>query len=345
MAWRNNWCRNWHCYLSSCFRDAPPPLPTSPLGIPPTGSPKTGEKIWFPPKKITHKSHTISHIQRHQAIPTQRLRRRQRRRRHGGWQHRGYPFQVAALPQRVRFFPAYFFCKIVVFLFVFVIDLWVTWGGGTAAAPTPPPRPSPSIPGSQGWSCLRKLILIPSSLPAERRSKSCVSCWGYCCCGGGAVCWFLSFTAYSILYFGFINSLRGGILDAQLSASFLLLDFRSVIWIHFKVGSHKSILSFFLLVCIVYPNGQNQCLFRRSLIKVCSCFFQKKVRPLRGPQLPRRRRGPAALRAGEAGAQPLGLPTSSNSKRKIKKYLQILEVDVRNIIMRSNKLETNLNYL
>ena len=52
------------------------------------------------------------------------------------------------------------------------------------------------------------------------------------------------FISYIILYFSFINYLRGGILDPKLSSSFLLI---------------------FLFVCIVYANGQNPCLFEQSL--------------------------------------------------------------------------------
>ena len=59
----------------------------------------------------------------------------------------------------------------------------------------------------------------------------------------------VSFIYYIILYLGFINYLRGGILDPQLSVSFSMLDFSSKnsLW----SGIRKSFLSFFLLVCIV----------------------------------------------------------------------------------------------
>ncbi len=121
-------------------------------------------------------------------------------------------------------------------------------------------------------SCVFSIGLTPEMFCLIPKYKSCVSCCCYCCCcSGWGSTLLVPFIYYSIPYFGFINSLPGGILDPQLSSSFLPLDFGSMPWIHFRVGSHKSFLSFFLFVCIFYPNGQNQCLSRRSLIKVCSC--------------------------------------------------------------------------
>ena len=63
-------------------------------------------------------------------------------------------------------------------------------------------------------------------LPAERRSKSCMSCWGCCCYGGSSL--LVPFIYHIVVYFGFIKSLWGGILDPQFSASFLLIDFCSM---------------------------------------------------------------------------------------------------------------------
>ncbi len=62
---------------------------------------------------------------------------------------------------------------------------------------------------------------IECLLPAERRSKSCVSCC-CCCCVGDQFAGSLHLLQ-TVLH-KFINYLRGGILDPQLSSIFLLLD-------------------------------------------------------------------------------------------------------------------------
>ena len=68
----------------------------------------------------------------------------------------------------------------------------------------------------------------------------------------------------------------GGIrLDPQLSSSALLFDFGSMNSL--RGGCPQKFLFIFFLVCIVFPNGQNPCLFRRSLNKVCSCFYQTSL--------------------------------------------------------------------
>ncbi len=54
------------------------------------------------------------------------------------------------------------------------------------------------------------IFLCPAKagfLPAKRRFKSCVSCWG-CCCGGSSL--LVPFIYYSVLYFGFLNYLGVG---------------------------------------------------------------------------------------------------------------------------------------
>ncbi len=148
--------------------------------------------------------------------------------------------------------------------------------------------------------CSSDLALFPISdlivwavyfpfLPAERRSKNCVSCWGcWGCCGGEQFAG--SFHLLQcILYFGFINYLWGGI---HVPGSSTLIQFASA-WLRLYEFIWDGIpqkvpFIFFLFVCIVYPNGQSPCLFRRSLNHVCSCSILKQVLGPRQHVLPPR---------------------------------------------------------
>ena len=92
--------------------------------------------------------------------------------------------------------------------------------------------------------------------------------------GGGAICWFLSFTIVYILHLDFINY------PAFLNSHPVFFGLTLALYelIHFGVESHKK------FPLNISSLTRSMSIFRRSSSKVCSCFIRRdaRCRPLAG---------------------------------------------------------------